>query len=193
MGIFQNRSPKDRDLPKDPAEDLFEWAESLLFPVVVMTLIFTFLVRPATVNGSSMVPTLHDGERLILQQIGYEEPEYGDIVVIDRSQDGDEALVKRVIGKGGDIIYIDFDTHEVWRNDTLLDEPYINEPTAVQRDIEFPVKVPQGCIFVMGDNRNNSLDSRDSSIGMIDTRRVMGKAIFRFFPFNKAGLLEDGT
>lgn len=167
--------------------ELYEWVESALFAVIVMLTIFTFFVRPATVDGSSMVPTLHNAERLVLQQFGYSDLEYGDIVVVDRTKDGEPPIVKRVIGKGGDTIYIDFETHDVWRNDELLDEPYINEPTANQFDIEFPVEVPQGCVFVMGDNRNHSLDSRSSDIGMVDLRCVMGKAIFRFFPLSKIG------
>ncbi len=167
--------------------ELYEWVESALFAVVVMLTIFTFFVRPATVDGSSMVPTLHNAERLVLQQIGYNDPQYGDIVVVDRTGKGEPPIVKRVIGKGGDTIYINFETHEVWRNDELLDEPYINEPTSNQFDIQFPIEVPRGTIFVMGDNRNHSLDSRSSEIGMVDLRSVMGKAIFRFFPFNKFG------
>lgn len=179
----------ERTQPQKNAQmaELYEWVESALFAVIVMLAIFTFFVRPATVDGSSMVPTLHNGERLVLQQIGYSEPQYGDIVVVDRTKDGEPPIVKRVIGKGGDTIYIDFETHEVWRNNDLLDENYINEPTENQFDIRFPVEVPEGCIFVMGDNRNHSLDSRSSEIGMVDLRCILGKAVFRFFPFNKIG------
>mgnify|MGYP002410330462 FL=1 len=176
-----------QEIRNNRAQELYEWVESALFAVIVMLTIFTFFVRPATVDGSSMVPTLHNAERLVLQQIGYTDPQYGDIVVVDRSQSEEPPIVKRVIGKGGDTIYINFETHEVWRNDELLDEPYINEPTTNQFDIQFPVEVPQGSIFVMGDNRNHSLDSRSSEIGMVDLRCVMGKAIYRFFPFNKIG------
>ena len=171
---------------KSAVSEAYEWMESFLVPLLAFLLIFTFFARLATVNGSSMVPTLHNGERLILQQAGY-TPEYGDVVVVDRSLTDEDAIVKRVIGKEGDVIYIDFETGEVWRNDTLLDEPYINEPTILQYDIAFPVQVPEGCVFVMGDNRNHSLDSRSSDIGMVDIRHIMGKTVFRFFPFDKFG------
>ena len=171
---------------KSAVSEAYEWVESFLVPLLAFLLIITFFARLATVNGISMLPTLHNGERLILQQAGY-APEYGDVVVVDRSITDEDAIVKRVIGKEGDVIFIDFASGEVWRNDTLLDEPYINEPTMLQYDISFPVKVPAGCVFVMGDNRNHSLDSRSSDIGMVDVRHIMGKAVFRFFPFNKFG------
>lgn len=172
------------------AREVYEWLESCTAAVLLIILVFTFLVRSATVSGSSMVPTLHDGERLILQQVGYNNPQYGDIVVIDRTQGNSPPIIKRVIGKAGDFIDINFQTGEVWRNGDLLEEPYINEPTLSKRDVEFPVEVPEGCLFVMGDNRNASADSRMSEIGMIDLRRVMGKAVFRFMPLDAIGGLE---
>lgn len=172
---------------ENPLLEFYEWLESGIVTVVGMLLLFTLLVRPATVNGPSMMKTLHDGDRLILQQVGYHDPQYGDIVVIDRTGTREPAIVKRVIGRAGDIIDIDFTAHTVRRNGELLDEPYINEPTELGYDVVFPVTVPEGCVFVMGDNRNNSLDSRASEIGMVDVRRVMGKAVFRFFPFRKIG------
>lgn len=185
-----NGADKTQSSGKNTIQEVYEWVESFIYPLIIFLLIFTFFIRHATVDGSSMLPTLHDGEMLLLQQAGYHDPQYGDVVVIDRTAADDVALVKRVIGKEGDIIFIDFDTHEVWRNDELLDEPYINEPTELQYDVEFPVRVPEGKIFVLGDNRNASDDSRDSQIGMIDTRSVMGKAIYRFFPIREAGTIE---
>ena len=161
-------------------------AKKFILLLIVMFLALRLVIGFSFVTGDSMEPTLHEGQRLVLRQIGY-EPQYGDIVVVDRTQDGEEPLVKRVIGKAGDVIYIDFNTHEVWRNDELLDEPYINEPTALSGDLTFPTRVPEGCVFVMGDNRNHSLDSRDSSVGMVDERRVMGEAVFRIYPLDKIG------
>lgn len=175
---------------KDMASEVFEWLESCIFAVVVILLVFTFFFRSATVSGTSMVPTLDNGERLILQQIGYNDPQYGDIVVVDRTQYKEPPIIKRVIGKAGDVIDIDFRTGDVRRNGELLYEPYINERTAIQHDVEFPVTVPDGTLFVMGDNRNNSADSRMTEIGMIDLRRIMGKAIFRFLPINKIGVVS---
>lgn len=201
---MENAAPSEREMGYDPIDDrgsaaaeslsgpgdVYEWVESCVFAIMVILLIFTFLVRSATVSGSSMVPTLHNGERLVLQQVGYNDPQYGDIIVVDRTQNEEPPIIKRVIGKEGDVIYIDFETGDVWRNDELLEEPYINELTYTSHDVEFPVRVPAGCLFVMGDNRNASADSRVGSIGMIDLRRVMGKAIFRFMPINKIGVVS---
>ena len=85
---------------------------------------------------------------------------------------------------------INFSFGTVTVDGQVLEEDYINEPTYMKRDVDFPVTVPQGCVFVMGDNRNRSLDSRDSSIGMVDQRYILGKAVFRLFPFQKIGLIE---
>lgn len=167
--------------------EVYEWAESFMSVLLPMIIIMVFLLRPATVFGQSMEPTLHNSDRLFLQVAGYNDPQYGDIVVVDRSWNGGEAVVKRVIGKAGDVMFIDFEKHEVWRNDEMLDEPYINEPTAEWGDVAFPVQIPEGTVFVMGDNRNHSMDSRTTEIGMVDTRRVMGKVALRFFPLDKIG------
>lgn len=170
--------------------EFYEWVESCIAAVAVILLVFTFVVRTATVSGPSMVPTLRDKDRLILQQAGYTNPQYGDVIVVDRTQSHEPPIIKRVIGRSGDTIDIDFSTGEVRRNNELLDEPYINEPTLTQKDVAFPVQVPEGHLFVMGDNRNHSADSRTTDIGMIDLRRVMGKAVFRFMPFSSVGGIE---
>ena len=158
--------------------------------VGVILLIFAFAARTATVSGPSMLPTLRDGDRLLLVQAGYHDPQYGDVVVIDRSQKGEPPIIKRVIGRAGDEIDIDFETGQVRRNGQTLDEPYLNEPTLTRRDVEFPVTVPEGSVFVMGDNRNHSADSRTREIGMIDLRRVMGRAVYRFLPAGRAGEID---
>ncbi|WP_418704297.1 signal peptidase I, partial [Anaerotruncus massiliensis (ex Liu et al. 2021)] len=141
-------------------------------------------------SGPSMLPTLRDGDRRLLVQAGYHDPQYGDVVVIDRSQKGEPPIIKRVIGRAGDEIDIDFETGQVRRNGQTLDEPYLNEPTLTRRDVKFPVTVPEGSVFVMGDNRNHSADSRTREIGMIDLRRVMGKAVYRFLPAGRAGEID---
>lgn len=176
-----------RERRRGAVAEVYEWVESCVIAVGVILLIFAFAARTATVSGPSMLPTLRDGDRLLLVQAGYHDPQYGDVVVIDRSQKGEPPIIKRVIGRAGDEIDIDFETGQVRRNGQTLDEPYLNEPTLTRRDVKFPVTVPEGSVFVMGDNRNHSLDSRSSDIGMVDVRHIMGKAVFRFFPFNKFG------
>ena len=95
-----------------------------------------------------------------------------------------------VIGKGGDTIDIDFAAGIVYRNGVALDEPYTAEPTYLYESVDFPITVPDGCLFVMGDNRNNSTDSRDSRVGCVDERDIMGAAMLRVLPFGKIGAAE---
>ncbi len=173
--------------PQSMLRELYEWMETAVFTIGGMLLVFSLLVRPVMVDGSSMVPTLLDRQQLVLRQIGYHEPAYGDIVVVDTPQLAEKVIIKRVIGKAGDEIDIDFERCEVRRNGELLEEPYINEPTQVSFDVHFPVIVPEGHVFVMGDNRNHSKDSRSGDIGMVDLRQIMGKAVFRFLPLDQIG------
>ena len=179
-----------RERRRGAVAEVYEWVESCVIAVGVILLIFAFAARTATVSGPSMLPTLRDGDRLHQQQAGYHDPQYGDVVVIDRSQKGEPPIIKRVIGRAGDEIDIDFETGQVRRNGQTLDEPYLNEPTLTRRDVKFPVTVPEGSVFVMGDNRNHSADSRTREIGMIDLRRVMGKAVYRFLPAGRAGEID---
>ncbi len=117
-------------------------------------------------------------------------PTPGDVVVIVQPESDTPAIIKRIIAVEGQTVDINFSFGTVTVDGQVLEEDYINEPTYMKRDVDFPVTVPQGCVFVMGDNRNRSLDSRDSSIGMVDQRYILGKAVFRLFPFQKIGLIE---
>lgn len=171
------------------ASNAYEWVESCIFTIAVVVLIFVLVLRSATVAGKSMEPTLYDGDWLVLQQLGYSSPQYGDIVVIDRTHTGEKPIIKRVIGVAGDVIDIDYVGGQVYRNGERLDEPYINDIIRDRQDVKFPVIVPAGKLFVLGDNRNYSLDSRDGAVGMVDIHRVMGKAIFRFLPITQIGVV----
>lgn len=175
-------------IPKERIEkELLSWLETVLIAIAAVALMVTFIGRLMQVDGSSMEPTLHDGERLITTPL-YGRLKRGDIVVI-RRKDG-HPIVKRVVGTPGDVVDIDFSAHEVRINGELLDEPYIKEPTERSFDVEFPITVPEGAYFVMGDNRNNSDDSRHSTIGMIDRRNIFGKAVLRVWPFEAFGGLD---
>lgn len=158
-----------------------EWLESIASAVAVILIVFIFVFQPARVDGASMLPTLQDGDKILLRSAFY-TPKQGDIVVVDSYNNYDETLVKRVIAVGGDTIDIDGATGEVWVNGIVLDEPYILAPTIDVGDVAFPITVPQGSVFVMGDNRPGSLDSRFNKIGMIDARDIMGKVFFRLMP-----------
>ncbi|WP_300364194.1 signal peptidase I [uncultured Subdoligranulum sp.] len=169
-------------------KETLEWYDALAVAVAVIALVFTFVVRIVQVDGSSMVPTLADGERVVIAS--FLQPDYGDVVVIDGYIPYGKPLVKRVIGKAGDTIDIDFDAGIVYRNGEALDEPYTAEPTWMYESVSFPITVPDGCLFIMGDNRNNSRDSRDTEIGCVDTRDVLGVALWRVLPFSKMGAIE---
>ena len=170
------------------SKETLEWYDALAVAVAVIALVFTFCVRIVKVDGHSMDYTLSDGERILINLL--KTPDYGDIVVVDGYTDYGKPLIKRVIGKGGDTINIDFTAGIVYRNGVALDEPYTAEPTYLSESVEFPITVPDGCLFVMGDNRNNSTDSRDASVGCVDERDIMGAAMLRILPFGKIGAAE---
>ena len=168
---------------KEEGRDLYEWTQALVCSVLAVVLLFTFVVRLIGVDGHSMVPTLQDGDRLlVLNSILYDDYQYGDIVVLRKESFLAEPIVKRVIATGGQTVDIDFETGSVYVDGELLKEDYINELTFLEEGTEFPLTVPEGSIFVMGDNRNNSNDSRDYRLGTVDTRYVIGKAVFLAFP-----------
>lgn len=167
--------------------EIIGWLETIVIAVVVVALIITFVGRMMRVEGTSMTPTLLNGERIITTSL-FKTLKHNDIVVVRRK--GARPLVKRVIGIPGDVVDIDFETHTVSVNGKILDEPFINEPTERSFDVTFPVTVPEDHYFVMGDNRNNSDDSRHSEIGMIDRRNIFGKAVFRVWPLSRWGKID---
>lgn len=178
---------KEAEEKFDIKREIFQWVQSLLVSVIAVGILFTFVGRPAPVDGISMEPTFQDGDLVITSPV-YGELKRGDVVAIKRKRD--TSLIKRVIAIEGDVIDINFRKGEVYVNDELLDEPYIAEPTTRSLGMDFPVTVPEGCVFVMGDNRNHSDDSRNPTIGMIDTRNVFGKVCFRVFPFKSFGFIK---
>lgn len=184
------------------AEEYLDWVETIIFAFFVVILIFTFLLRIANVDGESMLPTLNDGDRLIVSHLFY-TPEAGDIVIVNSENghiyganntietvDGlDKVIVKRVIALGGQQVKIDFNTGEVFVDGVVQDEPYIAELTKEDEGgHSYPVTVPDGYVFVMGDNRMNSTDSRSSLVGFVDEEDILGKVVLRIFPFNEIGV-----
>lgn len=176
----ENKTVKE----KVSGTSVYDFVSVLATAVIAVALSFMFLFRTIGVVGGSMNPTLWNGDRIILSAfIG--EPEYGDIVVTcqpDKSPIIEDVLVKRVIATEGQTVDIDFTTGTVFVDDVALNEPYIAEPTIDREDFDEPVTVPEGYVFVMGDNRNHSTDSRDNRIGMIREEYIMGKALFRIAP-----------
>ena len=168
------------------AYDVYTIIQDFVWILTLISLLFVFFIRVVGVDGSSMYPTLKDHDYLLLQS-NFTAPQYrqGDVVVLTKkSFSATTPIVKRVIATEGQTINIDFQTGEVFVDGKVLDEPYIFEPTYLEYSdgIILPAQVPEGCIFVMGDNRNHSADSRYGEIGMVDTRCVMGKVLFLAFP-----------
>lgn len=166
-----------------------EWYDSVIFSLAVIMLLFVFVLRVSTVYQHSMEPTLFEKERVTIQSMLY-TPKKGDVVVIDGYIEYGKPLVKRVIATEGDELMIDTTEGKVYVNGTELDEPYLGSCTYRGGDWAYPVTVPQGMVFVMGDNRANSRDSRDTEIGFVDNRDILGRVLFRIYPFNKLGAVK---
>ena len=166
-----------------PGREAYEWARSLVAAVLIITLVFTFAVRMMGVSGPSMIPTLQDGDRLIVINAALcGAYRAGDIVIARKESFDEKPIVKRVIATGGQTVDIDFDLGRVYVDGALLEEEYINDLTYLEEGTEFPLTVPEGSVFLMGDNRNHSSDSRDERLGPVDERRIIGKAVFLLFP-----------
>lgn len=172
------------------AFQLYSWLQPVLFALTVLVLVSTFLGRLIGVEGDSMFPTLHDRDMLILQSVGY-TPKGGDVVVLTPKSFRDGTpIVKRVIATGGQEVSIDYSTGTVYVDDQALEEPYLGEDMELVADQfrgEYPVTVPEGCVFVLGDNRNHSSDSRVPDIGMVDQRCILGRAVWILMPFRDFG------
>lgn len=197
------------DLDEEPEEpekytikaSVFEWLDVVVMALIAVVLVFSFVFRVATIDGDSMLNTLVDGERVVISNFNY-VPKCGDIVVISRNVENSVEgtltsqgpIIKRVIATEHQTVDIDFTTGKVYVDGKVLYEDYTSSLTVRKDDLDFPMIVPEGCIFVLGDNRAVSLDSRSSEIGdngMIDTRYVLGRAVFRILPFNRIGRLDN--
>lgn len=161
----------------------YDWGEALIISLIFIVLLFTFVVRLIGVDGSSMFPTLHDRDVMVVSNLGY-TPKHGDIVVLNKPSFERGPIVKRIIATEGDMVDIDFVLGRVYINGEALTEDYINtfDLPMNQEDMVFPQTVPEGCIFVMGDNRNGSTDSRNSALGMVDTRYIIGHVLAVAWP-----------
>lgn len=199
----------------DWREELFEWLDLMVPVLALATLLCAFVLMIFAVKGSSMYPTLSQGDVMLIQRIGY-TPTAGDVVVLRKegfpAEGNSEAIVKRVIATAGQEVRIDFDTNTVYVDGVALDEPYINHTTQWPDPATMEVEdhewlegdvmelddamiytdlvVPEGCVFVMGDNRNYSTDSRDYRLGPVDERYVIGRACWVLFPFSHFGAVK---
>lgn len=164
--------------------ELYDWIYCLLFALIVCVILFAFVFHVIDVVGSSMVPTLHNGDKMLVSGLFY-KPKAGDVVVFKKNEyDPNKALVKRVIATEGQEINMDFANGIVYIDGEAIAEPYINELTYNKLDFIGPKTVPEGCVFVMGDNRNASVDSRKNEIGMLDTRLILGRSYAVIYPLS---------
>ena len=185
MEDFENREEQTEQEPveKIGGREAYEWLRSCVECVLVIVLVFTFAVRMMGVQGPSMRQTLQQGDRLlVLNSLLVREYNAGDIVIARKDTFSDDPIVKRIIAVGGQTVDIDFTSGTVYVDGTALEEDYINDRTYTFEGTEFPLVVPEGSVFLMGDNRNMSTDSREPRIGTVDTRYLIGKAVFLLFP-----------
>ena len=187
--LSMNENVKAEKAPRSVRSDIYDWLQCIVMAIVICVLFFSFIVRLVDVVGSSMYPTLENGDKILVSNLFY-TPKQGDIVVFRKDEYREEPLVKRIIAVEGQTVDIDFERGIVYVDGEPLDEPYIAEPATDPENFIGPVEVPEGCIFVMGDNRNGSWDSRDEKVGAIDVRYVIGKVIFRFSPLSSFGTVK---
>lgn len=165
--------------------EVYDWIQCIIFALVFCVLLFVFAVRMVNVVGNSMVPTLEQSDKVVISNLFY-HPKQGDIVVLRKQTLMEEPIVKRIIATEGQTVDIDFDDGVVYVDGKALDEPYVNEPVHERENFEGKITVPEGCVFVMGDNRNHSADSRYAEIGQIRLDQVMGKVLAVVFPGKNA-------
>lgn len=184
--------------------DLCDMIETILVSIFVVLLLFTFVLKVATVEGDSMKQTLFDGDRLIVSSINY-TPKQGDVVIInawnayifDKNNEVKQGvglgkrIVKRIIATAGQEVNIDFETGAVSVDGQVLTETYINSPTTRDEGaFAYPITIPEGYAFVLGDNRGVSKDSRHPSVGLIPEKDIVGKVVLRVYPFSSFGTIS---
>lgn len=167
--------------------EIISWAKSLFFSFAIVIIVNTFLVQIVLVNGTSMQPTLNGGDKLFVSKIN-KDFQRGDVVVIENEHE--DNLIKRVIATEGETIRIDFSTGDVFINEELLVENYIRGRTTSSYGFSGETTVPAGHVFVMGDNRNASNDSRNPVIGFIDVNNIFGVTFLRIYPFDAFGSVD---
>ena len=187
--MAEKKETRQQDSRKDWKQNLVLYLHDLLYMIVAIFIVFLLIFRVIVVSGSSMYDTLIDGDYLLLiSNLFYRDPQKQDIIVVSKEGfDEGAPIIKRVIATEGQTVDIDFDAGIVYVDGQALEEPYTHTPTNVEEGMTFPLTVEENCVFAMGDNRNRSRDSRDPSIGQIDKREILGKAVFLFLPATDEG------
>lgn len=170
--------------------NIYDIASVLVVAVVTIMVLFTFVFRIVFVDGGSMLPTLRDGDMLVVSAYD-KEPEYGQVVIVTQPNSFGDPIVKRIIATENQTVYIDFSKGDVFVDGVLLNEPYINNLTINPEDMTGPVTVPEGHVFVMGDNRQGSTDSRSNMIGLIREEYILG--VVKYKVLNQDELTKKST
>lgn len=189
-----NQEEQEEASPKRVTASALEWVETIAMAIVLVSVVFTFLVRIITVDGGSMKPTYYDGDRVMVSAWGG-SVEQGDVVIIVNALK--EPIIKRVIAVGGQVVDFDpqlgevtVDGAPVYGSEFHIENGITTVPDLPGNVLEFPQTVPEGCVFVLGDNRRNSTDSRYVDVGMVDSRNILGKVFFNLYPFSKLGFVK---
>ena len=193
-GMFEKRKQKQarEDVKLSWPQRIVTDFHDLIHVLAIFMFAYILLFRVVVVVGPSMYNTLVDGDRLVLiSNVLYRNPKQGDVIVASKEsfRDG-ECIIKRIIATEGQTVDIDFQAGIVYVDGVGLQEDYIYTKTTMEEGMGFPLTVPEGCIFVMGDNRNASMDSRNPQIGFIDEREILGKAVFLMMPGTHGGTEE---
>ncbi|MEG1972610.1 MAG: signal peptidase I [Oscillospiraceae bacterium] len=185
----ENDTNNDTNNGTDTIKSIYSWVETFVLVPIIVVFLFTFVLRTSVVSGTSMLNTLHERDMILISDLFY-KPQYGDIVVLTQPSFGTDPIVKRVIATAGQTVDIDFEKGVVFVDGSELREPYTFTPTNVSYDTKFPLTVKEGFVFVLGDNRNGSYDSRGADIGQVDERMIMGKAYVKLFPIKDFKVME---
>lgn len=190
--VETNREEKQPQKDSPFVRSALEWAETIVMAVVLVAIVFTFVARVITVDGRSMEPTYYNGDRVLVTQLAG-PAQKGDVVIVIEALD--EPIIKRVIATEGQVVDFDPELGEVTVDGQVVagsaygtEDGITYVPDLPGQVLEFPQTVPEGCVFVLGDNRDNSTDSRFVSVGMVDCRNILGKVVFNLYPFSRAGL-----
>ena len=191
---LQMNTEEQADFKKQPknsktVSNIYDIVSVVVSAVAVIAIVFTFVTRVLVVSGASMNPTLNNGDTVAISSLK-RSFDYGDIVIVAQPNAMHKTLIKRVIAVGGQTVDIDSEKGIVYVDGKALDEPYVNAPVHDRENFEGKITVPKGSVFVMGDNRNASTDSRDVRLGCVDTRYIMGRVYFTLFPVKNIGVVK---